>query len=328
MIKLRPEPPGLFPLILILLLSACSPNAPTNPALTPVTIQLRWTHQSQFAGFYAADQNGDYAAEGLKITFLEGGPDVDLHAAVRAGRAQFGVAGADTLIVKRAEGVPLRAVATIYRRNPLVFIALKDSGITRPRDFIGKTIFVTEFNKAMLHAMTGHAGVTADQYILTCCTMDGLYTDEFHVANAYLTNDVINAAQAGHELNIIYPDDYGVHFYADTLYTTDDFIAQNADVVRRFLRASLKGWTYAVENPEAVGALVQRYNPQADPDLEVIKMTASIPLVNTGEDFIGWMKPEVWAGMEQTLREQRQLPNPVKPEDMYTLQFLKEIYGR
>jgi hypothetical protein len=68
------------------------------------------------------------------------------------------------------------------------------------------------------------------------------------------------------------------------------------------------------------------YNPAADAALETSKMTASIPLVNTGEDFIGWMKPEVWAGMEQTLREQGVLTGPLDVTQVYTMQFLEEIY--
>lgn len=316
-----------YVLLLILLpgVPSCSP-IPTVPELTPITVQLRWTHQSQFAGFYAADQNGDYAAEGLDVTFLEGGPDVDIHAPVSQGLAQFGVAGAETLILKRAAGIPFRAVATIYRRNPLVFMTLADSGITRPQDFAGKTILVASFNQAILHAMTSHVGVTPDRYDEACCNIDGFYTGEFQVAHAYLTNEVINASKEGHQINIINPDDYGVHFYADTLYVNDDFMIQDPDIIRRFLRATLKGWTYAVENPEAVGPLVRNYNPDVDPDLEAAKMIASIPLVNTGEDFIGWMEPDIWAGMEKTLREQEILVEPLNIEEVYTMQFVEEIY--
>jgi hypothetical protein len=83
-----------------------------------------------------------------------------------------------------------------------------------------------------------------------------------------------------------------------------------------------------VENPTSIGAYVQKYNPEADPTLENDKMTASIPLVNTGEDFIGWMKPEVWAGMEQTLREQGVLTNKLDIAQVYTTQFVNEIYGK
>ena len=314
-------------LVSLIAFSACS-SSPATQKLTPVTVQLRWTHQSQFAGFYAAEQNGDYAAEGLAVTFLEGGPDMDIHASVKDGRAQFGVAGADTLILRRAAGDLFKAIATIYRHNPLVFITLESSGITQPQDFAGKTILVASFNTAILHAMTSHTGVMPHQYTETCCDYERFYSGDIDVAHAYLTNEVINARNAGHRLHIINPDDYGVHFYADTLYVTDEFAVQNPDIVSRFLRATLRGWTYVVENPEATGPLVQKYNSDADSDLEIAKMTASIPLVNTGEDFIGWMKPGIWAGMETTLREEGLLNGSFDIEQVYTMQFIKEVYLR
>jgi NitT/TauT family transport system substrate-binding protein len=313
--------------VLLINISACSPVS-AAPELTPLTVQLRWTHQSQFAGFYAAEQNGEYAAEGLAVTFLEGGPDMDIHASVKDGRAQFGVAGADSLILRRAAGEPFKAIATIYRHNPLVFITLESSGITQPQDFAGKTILIASFNTAILHAMTSRAGVMPDQYTETCCDYERFYSGEIDVAHAYLTNEVINARNEGHRLYIINPDDYGVHFYADTLYVTDEFATRNRDIVSRFLRATLRGWTYVVANPEASGPLVQKYKPDANPELEIAKMTASIPLVNTGEDFIGWMKPGVWAGMETTLREEGLLTGNFDIEQVYAMQFIEEIYRR
>jgi ABC-type nitrate/sulfonate/bicarbonate transport system substrate-binding protein len=176
--------------------------------------------------------------------------------------------------------------------------------------------------------MTSHAGVMPDQYTETCCDYERFYSGDIDVAHVYLTNEFIDARNAGHRFNIINPDDYGVHFYADTLYVTDEFAAQNPEIVSRFLRATLKGWTFVVESPEAAGPLVQKYKPDADPDLEIAKMTASIPLVNTGEDFIGWMKPEVWAGMETTLREQGLLTGGLDIEQVYVMQFIEEIYLR
>ena len=81
-----------------------------------------------------------------------------------------------------------------------------------------------------------------------------------------------------------------------------------------------------MENPAAIGPLIVKYDPKADAVLESAKMIASLPLVNTGEDHIGWMKPEIWAGMEQTLREQKVITAPVDVTQVYTLQFLREIY--
>jgi NitT/TauT family transport system substrate-binding protein len=147
------------------------------------------------------------------------------------------------------------------------------------------------------------------------------------VWGGFLNVFALEVQRAGYEINTIYPDDYGIHFYGDVLITTDDLITNDPQLVERFTRATLKGWTYAVENPETTGVFVQKYNPDADVDLEVARMTASIPLVNTGENFIGWMRPEIWMGMERTLREQDVLATSLDISQVYTLQFVEEIYA-
>jgi NitT/TauT family transport system substrate-binding protein len=311
---------------LTIMMSAC--GQPAVPALTPISVQLLWTHNATFSGFYAADQEGFYAAEGLAVTFIEGGPTVDLIAPVLKATAQFGIAGADALLLARTIGQPIRAIAVIDRRSPLVFGSLADSGITRPQDFVSKTIRVTPQVIPALHAMMERLGISPDQYTEVTLPSDVATFDsgQAQVWGLYLNNFAITLQQTGHELNYIYPDDYGVHFYGDTLFATDELIATQPDLVLRFLRATLKGWTWAVENAAQTGALVQKYSPNIDPSIEIAKMTASLPLVNTGEDQIGWMKAEVWTGMEQMLREQGVLTEPLDVTQVYTTQFLEEIY--
>jgi NitT/TauT family transport system substrate-binding protein len=330
MLNTRFGPQFMILLILVLNLAACNSSVPSTPALTPITVQLSWTHQAQFAGFYAADQNGDYAAEGLVLTFIEGGPNISPSVQVAEGQVQFGVTSGDQLLLARGEGQPVQGIATIYRRSPRVYIALAESGIKRPQDFVGKTISVGQRGQGLLDAMMGRVGISPDQYTVVASAPDlvDFYADKVQLRSVFLNNEVLTAQQAGHKLNIIYPDDYGIHFYSDTLFTTDDLIADNPDLVLRFVRATLKGWTWAVENPMQVGPLVAKYNPAADIPLETDKMTASLPLVNTGEDYLGWMKPEVWAGMEQTLREQGVLTQALDMTQVYRMQFLEEIYHR
>jgi NitT/TauT family transport system substrate-binding protein len=323
-------------LILVVCLTACEPTTTPTQALTPITVQLQWTHQAQFAGMYAADQKGYYAAEGLDITFAEGGSQVDKLTPVlpstgsgqATGTAQFGVAGADELILARSEGKPLRAIATIYRRSPVVFISLAEKGITRPQDFTGLTIRAPANTLPSLRAMTTQVGIAPDQYTIVDLPSDltMFASGDVPVWSAYVNSFVITVQKAGYKINLIFPDDYGVHFYADTLFTTDDLITADPDLVLRFLRATFQGWTYAVEHSSEIGTMVVHYNPAADPALENDKMAASIALVNTGEDHIGWMRPEIWAGMEQTLSEQGVLTAPLDVTQVYTMQFLEEIY--
>lgn len=319
---------AILTVLILAISSACAPPATPAQELTPITVQLLWIHQAQFAGFYAAQQKGYYTDVGLDVTFLKGGPDVDHWDSVMNGSAQFAIAGADELLLARSEGKPVRAIATIYRRSPIVFISLADSGITRPEDFTGKKIASPANVVPSLHAMTARVGITPDQYTVVALPSDlALFAaGDPPIWGVYITGFVVTIQQAGYKLNFIYPDDYGVHFYADTVFTTDDMIASNPDLVRRFLQASLKGWTFAVENPDQVPGLVQKYRPEADTAIENGKMLASLPLVNTGEDYIGWMKAEMWTSMEQTLREQGVLTSPLDVTQVYTMQFLNEIY--
>ena len=303
-------------------------DRPLPASLTPVTVQLSWLHQAQFAGLYAAEQNGDYAAAGLSVTLVEGGPALQSVTAVMDKSAQFGIAAADQLLLWRADGQPVRAIATIYRRSPRVYIALADSGITRPQDFVGKVISVNRNGRPLLDAMMANLDIAPDQYTVVESKpgLDQFYSGEVQVRSVFLINEVIAARKARHDINVIYPDDYRLHFYGDTVFTSDELIATNPDLVQRFLQASLQGWIYALENPTEIGSLVAHHRPQADPAFETEKMVASLPLINTGEDFIGWMKPEVWASMEHTLREQNILTEPITANDAYTLQFLQHIY--
>jgi len=317
--------------LLAVALAACALTAtPTPPVLTPVSIQFSFSHSAEFAGFYAAEQKGYYAAEGLQVTLVEGGPQVDFIAPVVNGAAQFSVAQPADLILARADGKPVRAIATLYRRSPIVFFTHADSGITRPQDFAGKKIRSTTTIDQTLRAMMARVGVKPEQYQIVNLPSDAAMfaSREVPVWGAFINSFVVEVQRAGYKINLINPDDYGIHFYGDMIITTDDLIAKNPDLVKRFLRATLKGWTYAVENPATVGALVQKYKVNADPALENAKMTASLPIVNTGEDHIGWMKAEIWNGMEKTLREQNVLTKPVDVTQVYTMQFIREIYGK
>ena len=317
-------------LFLILGLPACSMGATPSPPTTPVTVQLSFLHQAEFAGFYAAEQQGYYAEEGLQVSFLEGGPDLDFIAPVVNGAAQFGVAQPADLILARGAGKPVRSIAVIYRRSPIVFFALSESGITRPQDFIGKQIRSTTTIDQTLRAMMSRLDIEPHQYEIVHLpsNVTQFASGEVPVWGGFLNLFVQEVQHAGHQINLIHPDDYGIHFYGNILITTDDLIEQDPDLVQRFTRATLRGWTYVVENPESAGGFVQNYNPHVDPQLENAKMIASIPLVNTGEDFIGWMKPEVWADMERTLREQGLLTGSLNLNEVYTKEFLMEIYGR
>jgi len=293
-----------------------------------VSVQLKWHHQAQFAGIYAADEHGYYTAEGLSVSLIEGGPEVNLINSVLDGTAQFSIAGADSLIDSRTEGKQVAAIAVVFRRNPLVFFAMADSNITSPQDFIGKRIQVSPFQRSIFTTMMDQVGVSSEQYTVMCCEFEPFPSGNFDVSEGYLTNEILAAQAAGHKLNIIFPDDYGVHVYADTIVVSDHLINNNPDLVMRFLRATLEGWRWAIENPEEAGVLALIYDPTLSADLQKEQMVAAIPLIHTGEDRIGWMRSDVWQGMISALTEQGDINYSVELSDIYTMEFLKQIYSK
>jgi NitT/TauT family transport system substrate-binding protein len=301
--------------------------------LTEVAVQLPWLHSGAFAGYYAADQGGAYADRGLKVRFVEGGGPIDPVRSVLEGRALFGIASANHLLQARAEGKPVRAIAVIHQLNPIVFVALEGSGITHPRQFAGKTIRASATNLPILRALARRFGIARDQYVVvdlrdTNEVYRKFYAGEIDVMTSFHFWSPSRLKKDGKKARFMYPDNYGVHFYRDTIFTTDDVIAERPDLVAGFLRATLKGgWMEAVRDPGHAGSLVVRYAPKKDVGHETAFLTAMLPLINTGENPIGWMKPKIWAAMAESLGSFGVLAGPLDPADVYTMRFLKEVYG-
>jgi NitT/TauT family transport system substrate-binding protein len=312
------------------LLAGCGPLETEQPP-DAVSVQLKWVHQAQFAGFYVAQEKGYYAQENIDVTLIEGGPDGDIVEQVVIGRADFGVAAPEDIIMEHGQGNRVVAIATIYRRNPTVFASLPGSGIERPADLLGRRVAaagVVEL-ELQLRAMLKRMGLDIHQVEIVPHSYDltPLYDGQIDCIAVYSTGGLIRARQAGHELNLMWPNDYGIHMYADTLVTTDEMIAENPGLVTRFLRATLHGWREAVENPEMAAEMTLRYAREADPEMQAEMMEASVPMIHTGEDHIGWMRAEMWQGMHDILLEQGLLAGPVDMDQVYTMEFLQGIYG-
>lgn len=318
------------------LLSACTPSPPEKTQ-DQVTLQLKWLHQAQFAGFYMAREKGYYSDENLDVSFLEGGKDIDQCQQLISGKADFAVTSAETVFLKRSETHKMVALAVIYQRSAVAFAAKAQSKIVRPQDFRGKTIAVggmeaggfvealVQFQALMKKMGLSNANISIVPY-------DPLYkdflADKADVSPTYLTAGVIKLRKKGIDLNLIWPGDYGIPFYSDTLITTPEYLQKNRDITLRFLRATLKGWRDAVEHPEEAVTMTLKYSEIKDRKMQMDMIEAQMPLVHTGEHPIGWMEPKIWLGMYTILLEQGILKQPIDhPESVYTLDLLKGIYN-
>jgi len=318
-------------LVLMIAIVSCGPQQ-AQKAPDEVKLQLKWVHQVQFAGFYMAQEKGYYAKENIRVTFLEGGQKIDLPGQVITGRAGFVVLAPEEILIKRSQGGDIRAIAAIYRRSGAVFLAMADSGIVRPRDFVGKTVAAigTGDFETQLYAMMKKLGLDVSRIKVVPFDTNyvGFIKGDVKITGAFATAGLIRLRRKGLKLNLIWPSDYGIHFYSDTLATTDKMISEMPDLVNRFLRASLKGWQDAIEDYHQAVAVALKYSTgvYADKQLQTAMMEAMLPLVHTGEDQIGWMKDEVWQGMYGMLSDQKLLPKPFDVNQAYTPRFLNEIY--
>lgn len=328
--KIGSAPPVLF-LSGILLFGCGEPQPSKKP--DDVTLQLKWVHQAQFVGFYMAQEKGYYAGENLRVTFLQGGQGIDYAQRVLSGQADFGVMGPEDILFKRSQGEPLTAVAAIYRRSAVVFVAKADSGITRPADLQGKIVAsgggVNRDFELQFHAMMKKLGlgVSTVKVIPYDSTYAAFYKGEVDVTPCFSTGGLIKIRDKGMKLNLIWPSDYGIRFYSDTLATTDRMIREKPDIVTRFLRASLKGWQDAVGDQKEAVAVTLKYADVSVHELQGKMMEAQMPFVHTGEDKLGWMRPDQWNKMYQILLEQKTLANPFDVKQAYTMEFLKTVHG-
>jgi ABC-type nitrate/sulfonate/bicarbonate transport system substrate-binding protein len=184
---------SLLVLLTLTVVTACATGT-IEPPPDEISVRLKWLHGVQFAGLYIAEQKGFFEEENLSVTLEEGGLDFDEFALIAAGQDDFGIVGGPQILVARSEGVPVKAVATIFRIDPSVYFALTESGIERLEDFIGKRVVINPAN-LKLSVILGNVGVDIDQIIGVppSSGLETLYSGEKEIWLGYVTNQVVRA---------------------------------------------------------------------------------------------------------------------------------------
>ncbi len=303
-----------------------------QPELEEVRVQLGWYHQAQWAGFYAAEINGYYKAKGLAVKLVpRPKPSTNVISLVSSGSADFGTTNGVGIIQARADEVAITAISAIYRRDPAVFMTLAEKDIRQPKDFPGRTLRAMNLvgNGAVFRAMMGHLELDPNSVTEVDAGYDltPFFEGRIDIWPGFLTDEVLTARELGYELNIILPEYYGVHLYGMVLFARDDLIQNKPDLVVRFLAATLEGWRWAIENPDEAAGMALVYNPSLDEMHELRLMEATLPLIHTGEDQIGWMRRDVWFQTYELLRGQNVLRKELDIEEVYTTKFIEMIYG-
>jgi len=254
----------IYPRILFLwLVWIYTISAIANNELDTVVLQLKWKHQFQFAGFYAAVEKNFYRDAGIEVILKEGLRDVDPIDEIVSGRANFSIES-PKLIIDKNNGQPLVALAAIFQHSPEILISLKASGITQPQDFISKRISISKNGMSATKAIfkQNHIDFNSVQLQHLPFHIQKLISGDIDLVDAYITDAPFYIRQAGKEPVIFKPISYGIDFYGDILFTSQEEVEDNIDQVIRFKEASEKGWIYAMSHKDEIVKLIrEKYNP-------------------------------------------------------------------
>ncbi len=229
-----------------------------------VRLQLKWHHGFQFAGYYAAIERGFYAESGLIVALNAHDSRDGAVQAVLDGQAEYGVADAG-LLTHRMLNKPVILLKQIFQHSPLVLLSLKGSGIKSPYDMIGKKVMFDKASQGaplagMLQKSIG--GLDKLIFVPHSFRMQDLISGNVDVISASITDEAYFFNQHGIDVNIINPQDYGIDFYGDNLFTTREEVQQHPERVDKMIRATLKGWAYALRHQdEIIDLIINKYNP-------------------------------------------------------------------
>jgi NitT/TauT family transport system substrate-binding protein len=263
----------------LLALTACGGGQPSSNAsgsasvVEPVEVklQLQWVAQAQFAGYYAAVDQGYYEAEGLDVDIVEGGPDIVPQDVLSAGDVDYAISWVPKVLGSIEKGAKITNVAQIFERSATTQISFKEKGITQPAQLAAKKVGSWGFgNEWELFAGMQKAGVNlADiKLIQQAFDMNGFLSGDIDAAQAMTYNEYAQVLETKNpktgqlyqpsELNVIDWNSVGTAMLQDAIWANSDQLGDAAyqDRTTKFIKASIKGWIYARDNPDEAAKIV------------------------------------------------------------------------
>ena len=292
---------------------SAAPASEAPAALTPVRLQLQWVPQAQFAGYFAAKEQGYFEAAGLDVTLVAGGPDViPQQAGSAADGPEFTISWVPKVLEAR-EGNPasdLVNIAQIFQRSGTLSVSWKDSNITSPADFKGKKVGVWDFgNEFEVTAAGKKAGLEAGtdyEKVIQPFDMTLLLSKQIDVAEAMIYNEYAQMLEATNpetgelyqatDLNVINYNDEGTAMLQDALFARASWLAEagNEEVATNFLKASFQGWIYCRDNPDDCIQYTVNAGSTLGAGHQAWMMNEINPLIWPSPNGIGMMDPALW----------------------------------
>ncbi len=330
---------GMIVLLVVFLISGCQPSEDKTSEVKPsenstVSLQLQWFTQCQFAGYYVALEKGWYKEEGIDLTIYPGGPDIVPIDLVTGGSRDFGTTLLADLTDSIQKGKPAISIAQIQQNNGLRLLAKKSSGIKTPEDFVGKKVGVWLGGwEVQFIAMLAQMQIVEESVnvISQGFSMTPFVEGRLDVASAMIYNEyymVLDAGVKKQDLNIIDYADYKLDFPGDVLFTSQKFKKENPQLCLKMLRASIRGWQYALDHPDEAASIVVKQDKTGVAKLDHQKkmMTAIAKLVRGSDTTrIGSTDVEAFNRMISMLVQYNVLSSKLTSEKVYTTEFLNQV---
>lgn len=272
-------------------------------ALESVTLQLKWRHQFQFAGYYAALEKGYYREAGLDVKLVEASPATQVVMEVVSGRAQYGV-GTSALLLARRQA-PVVALAVIFQHSPLILLAREDRAGNLHQ--LADQEVMIEADSEELLAYLRQEGLPPEKLRILphSQSIGDLIDGRVAAMSAYSTTEAYLLRRAGLPAIEFSPRAAGIDFYGDNLFTSQQELKQHPERVRAFRAASLRGWDYAMKHPdEMIELILARYNSQGlDREFLAYEASRTAQLMQAQLIEIGHMNRGRWQHIADTYAE-------------------------
>jgi NitT/TauT family transport system substrate-binding protein len=329
-------------LVTLAALSALALTATAAEAKDKLTLQLKWVTQAQFAGYYVAKDKGFYDDAGLDVTIKPGGPDIAPPQVIAAGGADVVIDWMPSALATREKGVPLVNIAQIFKKSGMMLTCRKDAGIKSPADFKGHTLgvwfygneypFLSWMSKLGLGTTGGANGV---KVLKQGFNVDPILQKQASCVSTMTYNEywqIIDAGIPANELQVYKYEDQGVSTMEDGLYTLEKTLndPKMVDKLARFVKASIKGWDYAMKNVnEAADIVLENDASGAQTEKHQRRMMGEIAkLIEGSAKGIGYLDPADYQRTVDTLMSGKSDPVITKvPTGAYTHAVWKKATG-
>lgn len=316
-----------------LALAGCGGQTPALPktadGLTKVSLLLDWYPWGNHSGLFLAQSRGYFKAEGLEVTIRPPAQADDGLKVVGAGKDTFAISYQTDVLTARAAGVPVKSIAALVQ-HPLNAVMMRTgSGISRPKDLEGKTVGTPGLpsDESLLRSMMEADGASFEKVTIVNVNQDilaallGKKVDA--IIGAYPVHEAIVAERQGQPVDVLLVQDWGVpDYYELVLVANDTTLQQQPEVVRKFLRAMVRGYQDAIADQGAALDALAAASAEVDRDVERQGIARLVPYWTEGVPRFGWQTAERWQKYADWLRARKLLDQEVKVEDCFTTEFL------